>query len=83
MGKSRIGTTASEETKTKMSKARLANGDKKNGTLRESVNRLVSAGMSREDVETLMFLKPGRVKALRRKRSHRPVTIDSTAEEVL
>ncbi len=68
MSKARKGGKASAETKAKMSATRLALNDKKNGPLLASVDNLVQAGIMLKDIETLLFLTPGRAKALRRNR---------------
>lgn len=86
MSKNRIGRLHSVETKVKMSASHMAIADKRLGPLRGAVKNLMQAGMTREDVESVLFLTPGRVKAIRRRPKnlgHKPVTIDGEAAPVL
>jgi len=62
------GRVASAETKAKMSATHIGRDAEKNGPMRSSVDNLFQAGFMLKEIEVLLFLNPGRAKALRRNR---------------
>lgn len=82
MGEAARGRRASSETKSKMSEARRAAGLKKNTPVVGAISNMVSAGFTRREIATVLFIKPERVKQLRQTYNQlgRGVTIEHQSD---